>query len=73
MLKRFAFIEYYTTTVVAIYLGLTYEEFYNLPTKDPDKLRMIFDLGEIVHLLINSGIYEQMKDRAEWRKKVFRN
>jgi hypothetical protein len=66
---------------VAIYLGLTYEEFYNLPTKDPDKLRMIFDLGEIVHLLINSDIYEQitkaqeeqMKDRAEWRKKVFRN
>ena len=31
LLKRFAFIEYYTTTVVAIYLG--YEEFYNLPTK----------------------------------------
>ena len=60
---------------------LTYEEFYNLPTKDPDKLRMIFDLGEIVRLLINSDIYqqitkaqeEQMKDRAEWRKKVFRN
>jgi hypothetical protein len=81
LLKGFAFIEYYTTTVVAIYLGLTYEEFYNLPTKDPDKLRMIFDLGEIVHLLINSDIYEQitkaqeeqMKDRAEWRKKVFRN
>jgi hypothetical protein len=81
LLKRFAFIEYYTTTVVPIYLGLTYEEFYNLPTKDPDKLRMIFDLGEIVHLLINSDIYEQitkaqeeqMKDRAEWRKKVFRN
>lgn len=81
LLKRFAFIEYYTTTVAAIYLGLTYEEFYNLPTKDPDKLRMIFDLGEIVHLLINSDIYEQitkaqeeqMKDRAEWRKKVFRN
>jgi hypothetical protein len=81
LLKRFAFIEYHTTTVVAIYLGLTYEEFYNLPTKDPDKLRMIFDLGEIVHLLINSDIYEQitkaqeeqMKDRAEWRKKVFRN
>ena len=81
LLKRFAFIEYYTTTVVAIYLGLTYEEFYNLPTKDPDKLRMIFDLGEIVHLLINSDIYEQitkaqeeqMNDRAEWRKKAFRN
>jgi hypothetical protein len=81
LLKRFAFIEYYTTTVVAIYLGLTYEEFYNLPTKDPDKLRMIFDLGEIVHLLVNYDIYEQitkaqeeqMKDRAEWRKKVFRN
>ena len=81
LLKRFAFIEYYTTTVVAIYLGLTYEEFYNLPTKDPDKLRMIFDLGEIVNLLINSDIYEQitkaqeeqMNDRAEWRKKAFRN
>ena len=58
----------------------TYEELYNLPTRDPDKLRMIFDLGEIVHLLINSDIYEhitkaqeQVKDRAEWRKEVFRN
>jgi hypothetical protein len=37
-----ASIEYYTTTTVAKYLGLTYREFYNLPTKDPDKLRMIF-------------------------------
>ena len=63
MLKRVAFIEYYTTTVVAIYLG--YEEFYNLPTKDPDKLGMIFDLGEIVHLLINSDIYEQITRQEE--------
>ena len=50
---------------MAIYLGLTYEEFYNLPTKDPDKLRMIFDLGEIVHLLINSDIYEQITKAQE--------
>jgi hypothetical protein len=79
LLGRLVFIEYYTTTVVVNYLGLTYEEFCNLPTKDPDKLKMIFDLGEIVHRLINAEVYEwmagiheeKMKERAEWRKKVF--
>jgi hypothetical protein len=42
-LGSLASIEYYTTITVANYLGLTYREFYNLPTKDPDKLRLIFD------------------------------
>lgn len=72
-LGRLASIEYYTTATVANYLGLTYREFYNLPTKDPDRLRLIFDLGETVHRLINYDLYErlslaqeeQMKARAE--------
>ena len=29
------FVEYYTTSEVAKYLGLTYENYYDLPTKDP--------------------------------------
>jgi hypothetical protein len=48
-LDSLASIEYYTTTTVANYLGLIYKEFYNLPTKNPNKLRVIFDLGEVVH------------------------
>lgn len=79
-LGSLASIEYYTTTTVANYLGLTYREFYNLPTKDPNKLRLIFDLGETVHRLINYDLYErlaltqeeQMKERAEWRKTIVR-
>ena len=42
------------------YLGLTYKQFYNLPTKDPDKLKVIFDLGEVVHRLINYDFYERL-------------
>ena len=80
LLGSLATIEYYTTIEVAKYLGLTYEEFYNLPAKDPDKLKKIFDLGEIVHRLINSDVYEriakmqeeQMKERAEFRKRILK-
>jgi hypothetical protein len=72
--------EYFTTTEVAKYLNLTYEEFLDLPIKDPNKLRIMFDLGEVVHRLINSEFYERMalvleeqkKERAEWRKRVLR-
>src|ERR671910_632327 len=75
-LGSLASIEYYTTITVANYLGLTYRQFYNLPSKDPERLRVIFDLGETVHRLINCDLYEQlaltqeeqMKERAEWRK-----
>jgi hypothetical protein len=79
-LGNLAFMEYLTTTEVAYYLGLTYEEFFDLPIKDPNKLKAMFDLGEVVHRLINSDFYErvvlmqeeQMKERAEWRKRVLR-
>jgi hypothetical protein len=78
--KRQFFIEYNTTVEVSRYMGLTSEQFYNLPSSDPNKLRMIFDLGELVHRLINADIYEdlaaqqdeQMKERSEWRDSVFR-
>lgn len=80
LLGRLALIEYYTTIGVANYLGLSYEEFYNLPSKDPDKLKMIFDLGELVHRLINSDYYEhvavaqeeQRKEREEFRKRILK-
>jgi hypothetical protein len=76
LLGSLAFMEYYAAFEVANYLGLAYDEFCSLPSKDPDKLKLIIDLGEIVHRLINSEIYErlalaqeeQMKDRAEFRK-----
>ena len=72
--------EYYAAAEVANYLGLTSEEFCSLPSRDPGKLKLIIDLGEIVHRLINSEIYErlalaqeeQMKERAEFRKRVLR-
>lgn len=80
LLGSLAFMEYYAAAEVANYLGLTYEEFCSLPSKDQDKLKIIIDLGEIVHRLINSEIYErlalaqeeQMKERAEFRKRVLR-
>jgi hypothetical protein len=80
LLGSLAFMEYYAAFEVANYLGLAYDEFCSLPSKDPDKLKLIIDLGEIVHRLINSEIYErlalaqeeQMKDRAEFRKRVLR-
>lgn len=79
-LGTLAIMEYFTTIVVAKYLNLTYEEFLDLPIKDPNKLRIMFDLGEVVHRLINSEFYERMalvleeqkKERAEWRKRVLR-
>jgi hypothetical protein len=74
------FVEYYTTSEVAKSLGLTYENYYDLPTKDPNTLKKIFDLGEFVHRLINSDIYgqmaemqdAQMKERREFRKNVLK-
>ncbi|HEY9386629.1 MAG TPA: hypothetical protein VIP70_06290 [Nitrososphaeraceae archaeon] len=80
LLGNLASMEYYTTTKIANFLGLTYEEFLDLPAKDPDKLRVIFDLGEMVHRLINSDFYEclvllqeeQMKERAEFRKRILK-
>jgi hypothetical protein len=80
LLGSLASMEFNAATEVAIYLGLTYEELCNLPTKDPDKLKVIFDLGEIIHRLINSDFYErlakaqeeQMKERAEFRKRILR-
>ena len=47
------FIEYNTTVEVSRYMELTSEQFYNLPSSNPNKLRMIFDLGELVHCLNN--------------------
>jgi hypothetical protein len=78
--KTLLFVEYNTTIEVSKYIGLTSEQFYNLPSTDPNKLRLIFDLGELVHRLINADIYEdlaseqdeQMKERSEWRESVFR-
>lgn len=79
-LGSLASMEYNTATAVATYLGLTYQELYNLPTKDPDKLKVIFDLGELIHRLINSDFYErlakaqqeQMNERAEFRKRILK-
>ena len=80
LLGNLASMEYYTTTKIANFLGLTCEEFLDLPARDPDKLRVIFDLGEMVHRLINSDFYErlallqeeQMKERAEFRKRILK-
>jgi hypothetical protein len=43
--KTLLFVEYNTTIEVSKYIGLTSEQFYNLPSTDPNKLRLIFDLG----------------------------
>jgi hypothetical protein len=61
--------EYFTTTEVAKYLNLTYEEFHDLPIKDPNKLRIIFDLDKVVHRLINSEFYEHVTLVLEKRRR----
>lgn len=74
------FVEYYTTSEVAKYLGLTYENYYDLPTKDPKYFKENIWLRRVVHRLINSDIYgqmaemqdEQMKERLEFRKNVLK-
>jgi len=43
--KTLLFVEYNTAIEVSKYIGLTSEQFYNLPSTDPNKLRLIFDLG----------------------------
>lgn len=74
------FVEYYTTSEVAKYLGLTYENYYDLPTKDPKYFKENIWLRRVVHRLINSDTYgqmaemqdEQMKERLEFRKNVLK-
>jgi hypothetical protein len=35
--------------IVAKYIGIEGEQFYNLPERDPDKLRTLFEVSEMVY------------------------
>jgi hypothetical protein len=74
------FIEYDLAYIVAKYMGLTYKEFCQLPSSDPEKCRLIFDLEDLVFRLINAETFiEQAKEwneliheREEFRKRILR-
>ena len=47
-------------------MGLTYKEFCKLPSSDPEKCRLIFDLEDLVFRLINAERFiEQAKEQNE--------
>jgi hypothetical protein len=64
----------------AKYLGLTYEKFCKLPSSDPEKCRLIFDLEDLVFRLINTEKFieqakeqgELVREREEFRRRILR-
>jgi hypothetical protein len=73
-------IEYDLTYIVAKYLGLTYEQFCKLPSSDPEKCRLIFDLEDLVFRLINTEKFieqakeqdELIREREEFRRRILK-
>jgi hypothetical protein len=74
------FIEYDLAYIVAKYTGLTYKEFCKLPSSDPEKCRLIFDLEDLVFRLINAERFieqtkewnELIQEREEFRERILR-
>lgn len=72
------FIEYHLAYIIAMYTGLSYEEFCRLPSSNPDKCRLIFDLEDLMFRLINAEKFmkraeeeeEMLREREEFRRKI---
>ena len=74
--------EYRFVQIVAGYIGIEGEQFYNLPERDPDKLRTLFGESEMVYAMKdytinlegwikrNEKVMEMLKDRVEFKKKI---
>jgi hypothetical protein len=64
------------------YIGIEGNDFWNLPRRDPDKLRQIFELSEMVFRLLDNDIDpetwemrekqqdEILKQRKEFKDKI---
>lgn len=75
-------IEYCFVQIVAKYIGIEVEQFYNLPRRDPDKLRTLFEVSEMVYAMKdytinregwikrNEGVMEMLKERREFKEKI---
>jgi hypothetical protein len=68
--------------IVAKYIGIEGEQFYNLPERDPDKLRTLFEsirdgvcmkyytINLEGWIRRNEKVMEMLKDRVEFKKKI---
>jgi hypothetical protein len=77
-----AFAEYGFVQIIPAYIGMDNKDFYNLPRRDPEKLKTIFELAQMVFRLFdnefNEGNWdkigerqeEMLKEREEFRKKA---
>ena len=75
-----AFVEYGFVQIIPRHIGLDDKDFYNLPRRDPEKLKTIFELSQMVFRLLDSDYNkeewdkitrqndEMLKDRAEFRR-----
>lgn len=77
-----AFVEYGFVQIIPRYMGIADKDFYNLPRRDPEKLKVIFELSQMVFRLLDSDYNrkewdkitkqneEMLKEREEFRKKA---
>ena len=75
-------IEYCFVQIVAKYIGIEGEQFHNLPERDPNKLRTLFEVSEMVYAMKdytinregwikrNEGIMHMLKERREFKEKI---
>lgn len=77
-----AFAEYGFVQIIPAYIGIENKDFYNLPRRDPEKLKTIFELAQMVFRLFDNEFLdghwekigeqqeEMLKEREEFRKKA---
>lgn len=77
-----AFVEYGFVQIIPRYIDITDKDFYNLPRRDPEKLKTIFELSQMVFRLLDSDYNkeewdkitrqneEMLKEREEFRRKA---
>lgn len=75
--------EYGFVQIISSYLGVKEgEEYYNLPSEDPDLLKVIFEMSELVFRLKDSDIHpekyheieeqqnERLRQRREFKDRI---
>jgi hypothetical protein len=64
-----SFIEYGFVQIISKFIGIEDKQYFNLPRRDPDKLRQIFEISELVFRLldndINHGCWEKMGEAQD--------
>ena len=60
-----AFLEYGFVQIISEYIGMDRPQYNNLPRRDPDKLKTLFEVSEIVYRELDNTI-----DKGKWDKKA---